>query len=242
MAPVQLKLRKRSLFVGSFTPLRVEIDPASGLTIDDLEFRLPSGLAGGMVSLARGPKFDPARPVLMLLAGHEPGTHVVQAVAKASSTEVGEATFRVAGTWRGAKRGPGLWFSGMPQANLAGGAFGGGPNGPQNIAVVPATGTRRIAVLFVDTSSQRYTTVPATMQGHRDRWMDEIINGVPVAGQTRSTRAFFREASFGAFDLSAQAFGPVSLAGAWDTYFNADGSPKGSFFQAAITAGDGLID
>lgn len=117
-----------------------------------------------------------------------------------------------------------------------------GPVGPQNINVVPATGTRRIAILFVDTSSQRYPTDAMTMQGHRDRWMHEIIVGVSSGGQTRSTRAFYQEVSFGNFDLSGQAFGPVSLSGAWDTYFNADGSPKGSLHQAAITAADSLVD
>ena len=242
MSTVALTLSKPSLFVGSFTPLRVEIDPASGLTLDDLEFRLPSGLAGGIVSLARGPRFDPDRPVLMLLAGHEPGTHVVEAVAKATSTVVGDTRFRIAGTWRGQNAGPPLWFSGTPNTQLAGSAWGGGPAGPQNISVVPAQGTRRIAILFVDTSSERYTTDPTTMQGHRDRWMDEIINGVPAAGQVRSTRAFYREASFGNFDISAEAFGPVALSGSWDTHFNADGTAKGSFFQSAITAGDALID
>jgi M6 family metalloprotease-like protein len=107
---------------------------------------------------------------------------------------------------------------------------------------VPALGTRRIAILLVDTSSQRYTTDATTLQGHRDRWMNEIINGVTQNGVTRNMRRYFREVSYNNFDLSAQIFGPVSLPGTWDTCFESDGAPKGSYYQACFTAGDGLID
>jgi hypothetical protein len=82
MAAVVLTLKRRSPFVGSYTPMRVEIDPASGLTIDDLEFKINSGLAGGVVSLSRGRDFDPQRPVLMLLAGYQPDTHVIEVFDK----------------------------------------------------------------------------------------------------------------------------------------------------------------
>lgn len=250
MDPVVLRPKPRSLFVGSFGDLGIEIDPGSGLSLDDLRFEVPSGLAGGLVSPARGPGFTPQTPTLLLLAGFEPGTHVVQAIEGASNTVVGEAKFRVFGTWRG-RRGPRLWFSGSPGAQLAGSAWGGGPAGPQNVATVPATGTRRLAVLFVDTSSQRFTTNATTMQGHRDRWLNEIVNGVTIGGQVRSVRQFYREMALSTitpspnganFDISAQVFGPVSLTGNFDSYFNADGTPKGSYFQACITAGDSVID
>jgi M6 family metalloprotease-like protein len=240
MALVELLLTEQELFVGSFTELTIDIDPASGLTLDDLEFVVPSGLAGGLVSLSRDAGFTPKRPVLMLLAGHEPGDHAVEALA--SGTLVGETRYRILDTWDDDTQGPPLWFGGTPDARLAGAAWGGGPSGPQNVATVPALGTRRVAVLFVDTLSQRYPTDAATMQGHRDRWMNELVNGVPVAGQTRSTAAFYREVSYNQFDLTAATFGPVSLSGDFATYFEADNTPKGSFFQAAITAGDGLIN
>ncbi len=251
MDPVAMRLKPRSLFVGSFADLQVEIDPNSGLTLDDVRFEVPSGLAGGLVSTARGPGFTSKTPTLLLLAGYEPGTHVVQAIEVASNTVIAERKFRIFATWRGQRRGPRLWFSGRPQAQLAGSAWGGGPAGPQNVGTVPATGTRRIAVLFVDTSTQRYPTNATTMQGHLDRWMNEIINGVTVGTETRSVRQFYREMAYSTvspnpsganFDISAQTFGPVSLSGNFDSYFNADGTPKGSYFQACITAGDGVID
>lgn len=242
MATITVRPARKTLFVGSYAPVSVSIDPSSGTTIDDYDFVIPSGLAGGVVSLARGPKHTPYEPTVMLLGGFEPGTHLVQVLERAAATVVAEFKYRLTSTWRGKSRGPSLWFSGTPRANLAGSAWGGGPPGPQNVSTVPATGTRRIALLFVDTSSQRYTTDATTMQGHRDRWMDEVIDGVTVAGQTRSTRAFYREVSYNNFDISAEVFGPVQLPTGWDTNFNTNGTPEGSFFQAAITAGDSVIN
>ncbi|MCP2032850.1 M6 family metalloprotease-like protein [Okibacterium sp. HSC-33S16] len=240
MADIELKIEQETLFVGAYTPVVVGIDPNTGWTMDDLQFSVGSGLAGGLISTAREREADLERPTVMLLAGFEPGTHVVE--VSVGGSLVGEAKFEVVGTWTDEKTGPPLWFSGRPDAGLAGAAWGGGPVGPQNVGISPQLGTRRIAILLVDTSSERYTTDASTLQGHRDRWMNELITGVTASGQTRSTRAFYQEVSYGGLDLSAQVFGPVSLTDNWDTYFNADGTPKGSYFQAAITAGDGLID
>ena len=242
MQTVELSIGERELFVGSFTKLTVTIDPRSGLALEDLDFHVVTGLAGGVVSLSRDAAFDPLKPVLMLLAGHEPGSHELRVHNRADGSVVGALKYEIVGTWTVEEQGPALWFGGQQDAKLTGAAWGGGPSGPQNIATAPALGTRSIAVLFVDTTSQRYSTDAATMQGHRDRWLNEIVNGVAVNGQIRSTAAFYREVSYGQFDLTAQAFGPVSLPSDHDTYFNADGSPKGSFFQAAITAADALID
>jgi hypothetical protein len=175
----------------------------------------------------------------------------VQALERATNTVLNELKYRIVPTWRGVSRGPRLWFSGTPQAQLAGSAWGGGPAGPQNVSTIPATGTRRIAVLFVDTSTQRYTTNTTDLDTMRDRWMDEIIDGVTVGTETRSVRQFYREMAYSTvtpnpsgsnFDISAQTFGPVSLSSSFNTYFNTDGTPKGSYFQACITAGDSVID
>jgi M6 family metalloprotease-like protein len=242
MATITARLTRRSLFVGAYAPIEVQIDPGSGLTVDDFDFVVPDGLAGGLVSVARSPGFTPTEPTPILLAGSEPGKHVVQIVEKASATVVEELTYRVSTRWSARRRGPGVWFSGSPRAQLAGSAWGGGPGAPQNVNTNPATGTRRIAILFVDTSTQRYTSNTTDMQAIRDRWMNELINGVTIGTQTRSARAFYQEVSYGSFDISASTFGPVQLSGTFDSYFNTDGTPKGTFFQAAITAGDSIID
>lgn len=242
MAPITASLVRKSLFVGSYSPVSVKIDPNSGFTVDDFDFVVPSGLAGGEVSFARGPGFTPTEPTIMLLGGYEPGFHVLQVIERSSASVIDELKFRLTTRWAGKRSGPGLWFSGSPRAQLAGSAWGGGPAGPQNVSTVPALGTRRIAILFVDTSSQRYTTNATDMQAIRDEWMNELINGVSVGGQTRSARDFYREVSYNNFDLSAATFGPVQLSGTFASYFNTDGTPKGTFFQSAITAGDSAIN
>lgn len=240
--PVRLLTPRRAMFVGSYAPVTVRIDPASGIVFDELAFVVPEGPQAGNVSVSRERTFDPKRPRVMLLAGHAPGKYEIEILHKPSNSVVGTARFRVTDVWTDNKRGPRLWFDGVNARQEAGSAWGGGPNGPQNTNTLPALGTRRIAVLLVDTSSQRYTTDATTVQGHRDRWMNEIINGVTQNGVTRSMRQYFREVSYNTFDLSAQVFGPVSLPGTWDTYFESDGAPKGSYYQACFTAGDSLID
>ena len=231
MATVKLTLKRRSLFVGSYTPMAVEIDPASGLTIDDLEFKINSGLAGGVVSLSRGRDFDPKRPVLMLLAGYQPDTHVIEVFDKNTGNLVGDLKYRIVGTWRTSRQGPPLWFSGEPDAKLAGSAWR-RTGGPQNVSTAPASGTRRIAILLVDTSDQRYDDKRADLQGHRDRWMNEIINGVPRAAR-RAAAAPGPGGLLRHFDCPRRSSGRCSCPGRYDDYFNADGSPKGTSTRRA---------
>ena len=52
----------------------------------------------------------------------------------------------------------------------------------------------------------------------------------------------FREVSYNGFDLSAQTFGPGPAPGIFDDVLQRRRHPKGSFFQACITAGDSVID
>lgn len=238
---ISLRVPKPRLFVGSYKSIRVKIDPSSGLVFDDLDFKVVDGPRAGRISLSRGPKFNPAKPDVMLLVGFEPGEWKIVVTHMPSGTDVGSAIFRSTARWRNKRRGPRLWFDGVNTRGEAGAAWGGGPVGPQNVNVLPATGTRRIAILLVDTSSQRYPT-GAALDDIRKRWMDHVVDGVTSGGVTRSSRLWYREVSYGGFDLSAQIFGPVSLSGPFTDYFNDDGTPKGSYFQSCFTAGDGEID
>lgn len=237
---VAFGLPRLPLFVGSYHRIPVKI--GGRLNFDDLKFVVRGGAKGGIISPSRDPQFNVERPHIMLCIGYEPGTYVLQARMAGTNQIVGEAKFAVDALWLDEDLGPSRWFTGTPKNQAAGSAWGGGPAGPQNVATIPASGTRRIAVLLVDTSTQRFTTNATTVQGHRDRWMNEIISGVTQNGTTRSARAFYREVSFNNFDLSAQVFGPVELPGSFDDYFNSDGTPKGGYFQACFTAGDGLIN
>ena len=66
-----------------------------------------------------------------------------------------------------------------------GAARGGGPAGPQNVVIHPALGTRRIAILLIDTSFERTPTGPA-FDTIRKRWINALINSVTDGGVTRS--------------------------------------------------------
>lgn len=239
--PVTISVPRRPLFVGSYAFLRVDIDPASGIAFDDLAFSVPEGRRAGLISPSRDARFDAKRPTITLLAGHEPGDWRILVTQISTGQDIAKFEYHVTDRWRGKRRGPRLWFDGQNIRQEAGAAWGGGPAGPQNIAVAPATGTRRIAILLVETASQAFPT-GAAFDAIRDRWINELINGVTVGGVTRSARAFYREVSYGNFDLSGQIFGPVALSGPFTDYFNDDGTPKGSYFQSCFTAGDALID
>jgi M6 family metalloprotease-like protein len=239
---VQLRVPKGKLFVGSYLRVPVVIAPNAGFGFDDLDFVVPAGAKGGLVSPSRDRLFNPKRPTVMLLTGYEPGTYELEARLRTTNAVVAKQKFAVDTAWKIDDAGPSKWFTGITSGYSAGAAWGGGPGGPQNAGTIPASGTRRIAILLVDTSTERFTTNATDIQGHKDRWLNELVNGVSQNGTTRSSKLFYEEVSYGNFSISAQAFGPVSLSGTFDDYFNSDGTPKGAYFQACFTAGDSLID
>lgn len=237
-----------SFFVGAYTKVFFKL---RGYTLEDLEFRLPDGPQAGVVSLCRDANFDPERPDVMLCLGYRPGTYVFQVVDRATNVVVAEKKFELTTDWADEKTGPSLSVVGVVTGGESAPAWGGGPAGPdpQNLNVLPQSGTRRIAIILVDTSSQRYPTDTPTLDAIRQRWMDEIINGVTVSGQTRSSRRFFQEVSYNNFDISAQIFGPYQLSGNFDSYFTAvtrNGntlwSPNTNYHQACITAADSDVN
>ncbi|PFI78827.1 CARDB domain-containing protein [Bacillus cereus] len=238
---VGLKIPKNPLFVGSYVEIPVIINPKSKIRLEDLDFDIPSR-EGGTVSLSRDKFFNSKTPSIMLCVGYNPGKYVLRVLKKGTNTVLGESKFRINALWKKKSAGPSLSFTGINEGYLAASAWGGGPNGPQNINTFPALGTRRIAILLVDTSSQRYSTNTTDLQNHRDRWLNETVNGVTTGGVTRSVAHYYREVSYGNLDITAEVFGPVQLPGSWDDYFNPNGIFKGSYPQACITAGDGIID
>lgn len=238
---VTLGVPKSPIFVGSYVRVGVGLK-GTAIPFEKLRFQVAEGARGGVVSSSRDESFRPEKPHVLLCAGYAPGSYRLQAYLGTTNTLVAEAPFRLDALWKDEDLGPSKWFSGITKGYHAGSAWGGGPGGIQNVSVVPALGTRRIAILLVDTSTQRYSTNAATVQGYQTRLMDEIINGVNDNGVMRSARQFYREVSYGNFDLSAQVFGPVNLPGTFDDYFNADGSPRGGYYQACVTAGDALIN
>ena len=240
-AKVQFKMPRGPRFVGSWHRIPVTLPPR--LRWDDVRFSIAEGIKGGLISPSRDRTWNPKRPHLMLLVGAHPGRFTLEARQATTGLLLGSASFEVNALWRDDNAGPSFWFTGdTAPPYAAGAAWGGGPAGPQNVNVMPATGTRRIAIILVDSTDQRYTTDAATLQGHRDRWINEVFNGAVDGGVTRSVRLLFQEMSLNRFDISAQVFGPFNLPGAFSNYLNDDGAPLGGYDQAAITAADGAVD
>lgn len=257
MNPVlKLSVPRKALYVGSYAYVGVRIEPPGAIATEDLEFAVPAGPAGGTISLSRDASYDPARPSVMLLAGYAPGSYEIEARERASGAVLARAKYEVTTDWGDPDRGPGQVYEGTVLDDNIGLAPGDGPIGPQSVNIFPAVGTRRLAILFVDTDTQRYPTVAADMDVIRQQWQQEVIDGYVVGGVAYSTKRYYEEASYGNLTLSGTTYGPVSLPGKWDDYLDSDGlaGPPGSrvelflpkdklvLQQACITAADGLID
>ena len=165
-AKVTFSISKAALFVGSYHRIPVRLN---GVVIEDVNFIVPDGAKAAMISPSRDTTFNPKRPHIMLCVGYEPGTYIIEARHVTTNALLGQAKFTSDALWLDENVGPTKWFTGINQGYSVGAAWGGGPTGPQNTNTVPAIGTRRIAILLVDTSSQRFTTNATDLQGHRDR-------------------------------------------------------------------------
>lgn len=229
---VALAMPKGAGYVGTYAPIQLKLDPASGLTLDDLDFVVTSGAAGGLVSRSQERTALAARPTVMLLHGYQPGVHVLEVRHHGSGVVLARRKFTVTDQWADDVNGPNLWFSGTVDTPTVAPTWGGGPGTAQNFATVPATGTRRIAVVFVDTSDQRYTTDAPTLAGFQARWQQNAFTGVVGAdGVSRSTAAFYGEVSYGNLTVTGTVFSTVvNLPNGWSSYFQID--PRNNMWQA----------
>jgi M6 family metalloprotease-like protein len=229
-------LDKKTLFPGSYLKVPVLIDPNSGLCMDDLDFVIPAGAKGGFVSLSRDATFDPSNPDIMLLAGYRSGNYSLQAIEKTTGLVRGEAAYSISTKWDKLD-GPSLWVSGdFELPGVMGATWGGGSfTDPENYNVFPALGTRNVAILLVDTSSQRFAPEEITSL---KTYFDNLAFNDPNV----STARYYTEVSYGKFTIAGQVFGPVSLSGAWSDYLEDNGSYKGNIWSACAEAGDPLIN
>jgi M6 family metalloprotease-like protein len=232
--PVTFDMPADPLFVSAWAKVPVIINDAS-INFDDLVFEIEPAESAAQVSLSRDNSFDPANPDIMLTAGWMVGSHKLVAIDAPSNTIVGVGQFEVTDTWLNFNEGPSLAVLGSIEAGPNGGTWGGGDfTQPQNQNVVPALGTRTVAVILVDTADARYPTGAALttiMNGFRD----EMVNGVMVGGQLRSVANYFRQASNKAFNINlVDVVGPISLPGNWGTYM--DGRDPNASFEQTIVA------
>ncbi|MFV0375252.1 hypothetical protein [Microbacterium sp.] len=261
---------KEVLLVGIGRPARVDIAVGGtffpgeyrrvgatvhGVAFDDLDFVVTAPERMGQVSYSRDDGFDPLHPEIMVLAGSSLGVWQIEARRRSDGAVLGVADLETTDVWAGAD-GPPIWFEGTSQPAVTGSTWGGTDGLPQNLDIHPQLGTRRVAMVLVDTAGGRY---PADASAIAQRWEDETINGVSIGGTLRSTRAFLTETSGlvddGAgnlvprFDIALDGVhGPVQLSGEWEDYFETISPTDGrwrfktALIQAAATVADDLID
>lgn len=237
-----LQFESGPFYVGAYTKVKVSFTGIPLLTMDDVRFEIPGEGRGGTISLCRDKEYDPLHPDIMVCLGYLPGIYKLLCYRSSDNSLIGEKEFELTAVWKDERNGASRTFAGISQGYNAGSAWGGGPGSPQNLSIVPQTGTKRIAVILVDTSSERYTSVAADVQAIKDKWMNALVNGETDGGVTRSVKKYYQEVSYNNMDITADVYGPVQLPADFDTYFNTDGTMKGAFPQAVITAADGLVN
>lgn len=238
---VVLRMPQQPMFTGSYAKVRVLINPNSGLTIDDLCFRVPAGPHAGLVSLSRDSDYDPANPDIMLLAGSRPGSYQLEA-SDSSSEVLAAGAFSLTDYWPDDAVGPSLWIEGIvqPQEGPASSSLGGGPGGPQNIAIIPAPSLQSVAIVLIDFSSTKYDS--AEVPTIQNTWHDAVERGTTSGGVTRSAKAYYQETSFSKLDVTADVFGPCTVDGDWDRYFTVGGAARATALASFISAADTVVD
>lgn len=238
LPPVYLRTPMNQVFVGGWARVPVVIDPNAGLAIDDLVFDVVEGDALGRVSMSRDETYTVMTPEIMLLAGHQPGRGTLRATHRTTGQVLSQAPFDVTEYWPDDRDGPTFFVSGKLEGFSGGSTWGGGTAAVQNYNIKPAKGTKRLAIILVDTKSERYTNAAAV----HTKYLNEAVNGVTSGGVTRSAAHYIREVSYGEVDLSAQVYGPVHLDKELADYLATDNMPLATADQAVITAADKLID
>lgn len=246
---VRLGMPTGPLFIGGWSRVGVEVG-GPGLSFDDLDFEVAGSPITGGISLSRDITFDPAHPEVMLLAGSEPGRFALRAIERATGAVVAEEPFEVTTEWPDELRGAPVQFVGESRWFVTGAAWGGGPAGPQNVDVMPASGTRRVAIILVESTSAAYPTDAPGISAIRNEWQTELLGVTDPDGIVRGVRQYFQEVSYGRFDIALvgnQVFGPFALPGAFTDYYtwNTDRSvwwANGNLFQACVTAAQNQLD
>lgn len=219
---IALEIPHRPHFVNSYVRVAVEMPPVSTVPFDELEFLVAEGPEGGVVSPSRDATFDPQKPSILLLVGYKPGAYRLQARKLGTTAILAESKFKVTDLWTDRHASPSKWFQGIIPVSIGEATWGGGPSGqPQNYNVHPATGTRKVGVLFVDTADQRYTTDGTALNALFDKWQQMITDGfVGTDGVSRSVKKFYNEASYNGLDITATVFrNVVQLGGHFTDYF-----------------------
>ena len=241
--PVTLSIADPTPFIGSYQRIAVDLG-TTGYTMDDLDVTISHGDAGGQFSYSRDDLSAPNE--VMLLVGYEPGLHTIDVIHRATATKVGTLDVTTIESWT-VPESPAHWLSGPVGDFRTGYTWGGGGTSPQNVDVMPQSGSRGIAILLVDVSDARYPT-GAGITTVRDNWRDSAV------GNTNSARLFYEEVSHGTFTLGLQgtSLPLASISDNWAGQFDAMPTPWPSnsfapkdgtaFAQACISNAAAQVD
>ncbi|HEX2384427.1 MAG TPA: hypothetical protein VHI95_17405, partial [Acidimicrobiales bacterium] len=242
--PVQLKVSTTKPFIGEY--LRVAVDMGTtGIGFDDLDFSIPDGDAGGLISYARDDESAPNE--VMLLVGWQPGMHKLIATDRSTAATVAELEFEITDRWTDSDKSPSRWNVGEMSYFTTGYTWGGGPVGAQNINVLPPGSLRNICIVMVELSDAMYPTGSA-FDTARANWADGAVGPAP------SARTYYEEVSHGSFTLSLVENPPprVTLSSAWTDNFEPMSAPwpansfapidGQAFAQACVSAAAALTD
>ena len=242
--PVTLTLPDPKPFIGSYQRIAVDLG-TTGYTMDDLDFTITDGDAGGQFSFSRDDLSAPNE--VMLLVGYQPGLHTIDVIHRATATKVGTLDVTTVDTWAIPAESPAHWLSGPVGNFRTGYTWGGGSTTPQNVDVIPQSGSRGIAILLVDVSDARYPT-GAGVTTVQNNWRDSAV------GSTNSARLFYEEVSRGTFTLALQgtSLPLASINDNWAGQFDVMPSPWPSnsfapkngnaFAQAVISNAAAQVD
>lgn len=202
----KLILPDEALYLQSWVRVFVETDVA----FDDVVYRVDPADTGCTVSYSRDGTFDPARPHFILVAGGMVGEHLLIAMNRNTGEELAARKFTVTDAWTGAD-GPSKCVTGASGDAEPNPTFGGGVSGkPQNYEVHPQKGSRRVAVVILETADNTPLSA-ADATALQNRLREQVFTGVPSANN-ECAKAYFEEVSHGEFSIAdAGVVGPLRL-------------------------------
>lgn len=251
MLPVTLNMSNPKPFIGTFERIQVDFG-VSGLTFDTVDIKVSDEIAGGTISYSRDDLSAPNE--IMLLVGFKPGLYKLQVTDKVSHSLVGEMEYEIVNVWTDKDKSPGHWMVGELTDFITGYTWGGGPTTPQNVDVIPQSGTRNICILTVDTTTTLYPT-GAAFNSITNSWRNGAVGTTPDPdGKVRSAKAYYEEVSHNAFTLNLAGGQVLSihLNSSWTDNFSMMPAPwpgnsfapinNTAFAQTCISAAAALVD
>ena len=212
----------KPLVPGGWAPVGVDF-AAAGFAPEDLQWQIAEGPFAATVSLAR-PADGDLRHEYRVIAGPQPTEFTLVGRHAAGGDTLVTRRFRIMPVWPDPELGPPMALTGTQRVYAKPG-WGGGPTGPQNINIIKAPETWRVAAAVLRLKG----TSAATNVGQRiNQLKDDIVGG------GISVQRYYEEVSYRATPASAnpahpkgttiellgsQVFGPIDVDSGWGDLF-----------------------